>query len=124
MFKRTLVILLLVSLIASNFAVYFVYAGFVVNQKDIAENVCVNKSRPWMHCNGKCYLKKKLQQAEEKEKKQDRDAQRNAFTLNMPTQPLTINPVTSPSIICYYPTQTDKIIMRVNAFFQPPKLSC
>lgn len=69
MFKRSLVILLLVALIGSNFAVYFVYAGFEVNKKEMAAKLCENKNRPWMHCNGKCYLMKKLKQAEEKEKK-------------------------------------------------------
>jgi hypothetical protein len=36
-----------------------------MNQKEIAAIECVNKSRPEMHCNGKCYLAKQLQKAED-----------------------------------------------------------
>ncbi|RNA60736.1 hypothetical protein D1631_01700 [Chryseobacterium nematophagum] len=31
-----------------------------VNYKYIKEVLCVNKERPELHCNGKCYLKKEL----------------------------------------------------------------
>ena len=73
MFNRIIAICLLVALIGSSFSRFFVFVGFEANNKYIAENLCVNKSRPWMHCNGKCYLMKKLKQAEEKEKKQQRE---------------------------------------------------
>ncbi|NBX78918.1 MAG: hypothetical protein EBQ94_00800 [Flavobacteriales bacterium] len=36
-----------------------------MNQKEIAAIECVNKSRPEMQCNGKCYLAKQLQKAED-----------------------------------------------------------
>lgn len=71
MFKRVTAILLLVALISSNFSRFFVYAGFELNRSYIAEKLCVNKARPWMHCNGKCYFMKKIQQAAENEKKQE-----------------------------------------------------
>ncbi|MEX6686923.1 hypothetical protein QTN47_05430 [Danxiaibacter flavus] len=32
----------------------------------VIEKYCVNKNKPSMHCNGKCYLFKKMRQAEEK----------------------------------------------------------
>ena len=48
-----------------------VYAAFEVNQNYIATTLCENKARPWMHCNGQCYLMKKIKATEEKEKKQE-----------------------------------------------------
>ena len=36
----------------------------------IAEKLCVNKSKPMMHCDGKCFLSKQLKKAEENEKRQ------------------------------------------------------
>jgi hypothetical protein len=36
-----------------------------MNQKEIAAIECVNKSRPELQCNGKCYLAKQLQKAED-----------------------------------------------------------
>ncbi|MDB5021541.1 MAG: hypothetical protein JWQ28_2668 [Pedobacter sp.] len=70
MLNRCLAILLLVALIGSSLSRVFVYAGFEANQSYIAKVLCENKSRPWMHCNGRCYLMKKLKEATEKEKKQ------------------------------------------------------
>lgn len=62
--------ILLAALVSSNCSRFLVYAGFESNQKYIAENLCANKNRPWLQCNGQCYLMKKIEQAEENEKKQ------------------------------------------------------
>jgi hypothetical protein len=70
MAKRGLVILLILSLTLSEFQRIFVYAGFKINQGYIAKNFCINRSKPWMHCNGRCYFMRKLKAAEENEKKQ------------------------------------------------------
>lgn len=121
MFKRSLVILLLVALIGSNFAVYFVYAGFEMNKKEIAAKMCENKNRPWMHCNGKCYLMKKLKQAEEKEKKQDQENHRAAFPLAMPTEPFSLSLLFPKNNINYVPLGIDQPISCTFSVFQPPK---
>ncbi len=33
---------------------------YVVNYKHISQDLCENKDKPWMHCNGKCHLKKEI----------------------------------------------------------------
>jgi len=71
MINRLIAIVLLIALASSNFSRVFVYAGFEMNQKYIATTLCENRDKPEMHCNGKCYLAKKLKQAEEKEKRQE-----------------------------------------------------
>lgn len=43
---------------------------YIVDQDYIAAYFCVNKNKPVFHCNGKCYLAKKLQEAQN-EKKQN-----------------------------------------------------
>ncbi|MEC7265089.1 MAG: hypothetical protein VXW38_15225 [Bacteroidota bacterium] len=43
---------------------------YVINQDYIAEYLCVNKDKPMLNCNGKCYLAKMLQK-ERDEKKQN-----------------------------------------------------
>ena len=37
--------------------------NYLINEKYIAANLCVNKSNPMMHCNGKCYMAKQLKKA-------------------------------------------------------------
>lgn len=45
-------------------------AWFYANQKLLAKKHCVNKSRPELHCDGKCFLSKKIKEAEQKEEQQ------------------------------------------------------
>ena len=45
-------------------------AYYQLNKKMIADKLCVNKSKPQMHCDGKCFLSKQLKKAEENEKRQ------------------------------------------------------
>ncbi|MEY3956556.1 MAG: hypothetical protein RLZ73_1011 [Bacteroidota bacterium] len=42
-------------------------AYYRINRDYIAENLCVNRDKPMLNCNGQCYLAKKLKAAEEKE---------------------------------------------------------
>ncbi|WP_374164567.1 hypothetical protein [Arcticibacter sp. MXS-1] len=77
MFQRFVAILLIIAVISSGLTKCLIFASFSLNQKYIAEKYCVNKDKPWLHCEGKCFLMKKLKQAEEKEQKQERDTQKN-----------------------------------------------
>jgi hypothetical protein len=49
-------------LVLQTFSSFFIQADFYVNQSYIAKNLCVNRNKPMMHCNGKCYLAKKLKE--------------------------------------------------------------
>ncbi|MFD2148266.1 hypothetical protein [Mucilaginibacter antarcticus] len=89
MLNRVVSIFLLVTLISTNFSRFFIYAGFQVNKSYIAAQLCENKARPWMNCNGSCFLMKKLKAAEEKEKNRSRKQK----------EPLPGSPGTS---YCYY----------------------
>jgi hypothetical protein len=44
--------------------------SFKLNQDYIAKNICENRAKPTMQCNGKCQLMKKLEKAEKEEQKQ------------------------------------------------------
>jgi len=79
MLRRVLPLFLLVAVVSANFSRLYVYAGFGFNQKYIAANLCENRSKPWLHCNGHCYLMKKIKQAEEKEKSEERQTQKSLF---------------------------------------------
>ena len=68
--KRFIALFLLLALVGSGFSQFAVYLGFQLNQEYIAKTFCVNKNRPELHCNGRCYLMSKLKLVNEKEKKQ------------------------------------------------------
>jgi hypothetical protein len=79
LFRRVTILFLMLAIVSANFTQLFIYAGFTVNQKYIASTLCENRARPWLHCNGKCYLMKKIKQAEEKERSEERQTQKSLF---------------------------------------------
>ncbi len=77
-----------------------------------------------MHCNGKCYLMKKLKQAEEKEKKQERESQRTAFQLAMPSSPVAYHFTPVLFERHYSLAKIESPISCHFSIFQPPKQTC
>ncbi|RKR84659.1 hypothetical protein BDD43_4908 [Mucilaginibacter gracilis] len=127
MFKRFTAILLLVTLISSNFSMFMVYAGFEMNHKYIAENLCINRSRPWMHCNGKCYFMKKIHQAEENEKKQEAKDNLNRLEVSFFQEPFQlsfIEPAILETVKSSFPPYTYQYSSRyIETIFRPPTVS-
>jgi hypothetical protein len=79
MVRRFIAYLLIVALVSVNFTRLYIYAGFELNRNYIATKLCENRDKPWLHCNGKCYFMKKINQAQEKEKNDERQSQKNLF---------------------------------------------
>ncbi len=79
MVRRITGYLLIAALLSANFSTLFVFAGFELNKGYIAAHLCMNRNKPWLHCNGKCYFMRKIKQAQERERKEDRQAQKNFF---------------------------------------------
>jgi hypothetical protein len=90
MLKRVIVYILLTCVISTYLSRDFAVASFELNQKYIAEKLCVNKNKPWMHCNGRCYLLNKVKQAEENEQKQASKELRSNLQINWYFEPLGI----------------------------------
>src|SRR5690606_34537987 len=64
--QKIVSILLLFAFSAQMFSQLGVLAGYELNKEYIIEKFCVNRDNPEMHCDGKCYLKKKLQQDQQR----------------------------------------------------------
>ncbi len=47
-----------------------IFADYELRKDFIIKNYCINKSRPELHCDGKCYLAKQLEKAEQEDQKQ------------------------------------------------------
>jgi len=77
MLNRFVAILLILTVISSNLTKCIIFASFKINQKYIAKELCENRDKPELNCEGKCYLAKKLKQAEEKEQEQEHQAKKN-----------------------------------------------
>lgn len=68
------------------------YAAFKLNQEYISSVFCINKSKPEMKCDGKCYLKKLLEPA--KEEKQSK----------------TMPPPDEKSLVVFYESNTSSLL--------------
>lgn len=77
MIYRILSIFLIPLMMGLSFSKVFVFAAFELNRSYIVANLCENRDKPMLHCNGKCYLAKRLKQAEQKEKAHDLEVQKS-----------------------------------------------
>lgn len=65
--KNLATIFLILVIFLQTFSRFAVQADYLINIGYIVKNLCVNKDKPAMHCNGKCYLAKQLKQQEKQE---------------------------------------------------------
>lgn len=72
MLKKMIAMLLLVAFALQTFSRPFITFNYLVNTKAFAKN-CMNKTRPQIHCNGKCQMLKKLRQTEKNEATPDKN---------------------------------------------------
>ena len=68
--KNIVVIFLSLLFLLQPFSKVWIYVSFKINQDYIAKNLCENRAKPILKCNGKCQLMKKLKQADKDEEKQ------------------------------------------------------
>lgn len=52
-----------------SFGSLFVYASFKINQREIAQRICVQRKMVFNTCNGRCELQKSLKKYDDNEKK-------------------------------------------------------
>jgi hypothetical protein len=64
-FKRYIALFLLVLVSIKTLLVPFVYLDFELRKDDIVQQLCENRFKPEFHCDGKCYLAKRLHQLAE-----------------------------------------------------------
>ncbi len=88
---------------------------YAVNYKYISEELCVNKDKPEMHCNGKCHLKKEI-----KKVLGDENPAKNKTTLpGLKLKDYTLyqrNNLINKFFIKYNYQQTDSIYIVLNTF--------
>jgi len=111
----------LFSLLSANCSNLFVFMGFEVNQKYIAAELCENRDKPQMHCNGKCYLMKKLKQAQDKEQKQERQSQKTQIQDALIVKPLVFKQYSLAEIKFHIPFSTGIPQSIKNSIFHPPQ---
>jgi hypothetical protein len=62
--------ILILLILSQTFSKWMLIADYSINRDYIAKNLCENKSRPALRCNGKCQLMKKMAAEENADNKQ------------------------------------------------------
>lgn len=106
-----------------TFSNWFVVMAFNINRDFIAKNLCVNRYRPQMHCNGNCVLMKKLREKEKSEENQP--ASRSEInTIVLSSKTYFANTLPAVRIIqntAIADNRQSKTVDRSFTFFQPPR---
>jgi len=123
MLIRNIAILLLLCSVSMNLSGLFVFAGFEINSSYIAKELCVNKNKPELHCNGKCYLINKLKQAQEKEQKQEHQFQKVQLQEAIVTLPFVFKQYVIAATSFRIPLTTGMPVAKVNSIFHPPQFA-
>ena len=58
--KKLVAIIALIGILLQTFNQVVIVAQYYAQKEYIAKNLCENRDKPMMHCDGKCCLKKKL----------------------------------------------------------------
>lgn len=121
MLKQIAAILLLFAISVQTFHKVLIVFEFYRNQDYIAKNLCENRDRPMLHCDGHCLLAKKLQAAEKKEQrnpeskgenKQDVVSSRSFYPVIVST--------TIESVTPHFTSNNGKPVDFAEDFFHPP----
>lgn len=122
MLKQCIAIAFLVSFLAQTFSRAIIVMDYYTNASAYAEK-CENKSRPSMHCNGKCMM---MQQLKKEEKKEQQNPERklefkNEITLSSRSFFADIIfLIDNNNIKKYAPAATQKTADMPHAIFHPP----
>jgi len=119
--KRLFIIILSILILSPSFGGLFVYASFKINQKEIAQTICVQRKSVFNSCNGRCELQKSIKKYADNEKKQDnlKEKLELVYVQNSPEVNFPIVPIAESkenSTILY----EKKPIKASNLTFHPP----
>ena len=99
-----------------------VLADFYANQNYITANLCINKDKPWMHCNGQCQLAKKMQEQDSKNK-QGTDHKSENKTEAVCVAYLPLQPKENAATVSFYLSNSRFIPLgKSNDIFHPPQI--
>ncbi len=81
--KNALVYILLVATLLPTVSPWGTIAYYHVNKDYIARVLCENRDKPQLHCDGKCYLAKKLKTQQDKQDKETTERVQRVPLLNL-----------------------------------------
>lgn len=81
--RSAIAYILLLAIMLPTLTPWGTIAYFKLNRDYIAKVLCENRKKPEMHCNGKCYLAKKLKQQQDKQDRETSDKVQNTPVIQL-----------------------------------------
>lgn len=78
----------LITSILPTFSQWGTIAYYQINKEYITRVLCQNRDKPQLHCNGKCYLAKKLKERQEKQNQETSEQIQRIPSLQLFTSPI------------------------------------
>ena len=96
---------------------------YELNKRSITEQYCVNKNKPQMHCNGKCHLKKQLDNTNSRQDPQTSSSQTEWAVFVLPSSTELPTHIFSRNTTCVpYPPANYHLLL-TDLLFRPPQTS-
>jgi hypothetical protein len=121
MIRQLVAIMLLICSVSLSLSHFVLSTVFRYNQDTLAKQFCINKNRPQLHCNGSCYLLKKLKQAQDKEEQQDQKVQKIHLQEAVIILPFKFNPYTAEPCAHLVARSAGRPVYNVKSIFHPPQ---
>lgn len=121
MLKKILIYLIIICTVSNGFMQLVIYSGYKMNKEYLTSVFCINKAHPELHCDGQCFLAKKLKDLDNKNK-QTQDQLKRVIEAEPEFQVLAINHQIHYFIIKSESGYLEKPIKDLSiSIFHPPK---
>lgn len=127
MFRKPWYILLILLYLVIIFQPLIPFVVYHFNYNFIVQNECVNRDKPSMHCNGKCFLHKQLDDVFEGNQKHPQNLSLRDFKFSEFTEQSQGFSLACPIIVSAKPIAFDHNHYNFNLhsnIFRPPKPGC
>jgi hypothetical protein len=120
--QKVVAILLLFALAVQGTSQLAVLAGYELHKNYIAQVLCINRDRPAMHCDGKCYLMKKLREDQQRKDTENGNVTgRTDVVLYCPEASLLLAPDLRSQPFVFSPVIAAGYLSPTFGFFHPPR---
>jgi hypothetical protein len=123
LFEQLTVYILLTLVLLQTFSREVLVVDYALNRTSITARFCINKARPELHCDGKCYFSKQLKKQQEREDKLPNPLKERLEMLPATFFQVPSRPASYPVIAIRYPhlLAPHAPSLGLRAIFRPPQ---
>ncbi len=117
---RILSVVLLLGVLLQTCSKQLIYTDYLVNKDFVASVLCVNKDVPENHCEGKCHLKKQLDQDTQQQEGSKQKSKSGSEVVFLAAQSVVLTALTPIATPHYFNHRVISSNVILDAVFHPP----